>query len=123
MTILEILHSLPNQIKEQISHEYGSIDGFYQMVFKLNATDYNLFITKPIGYENAMRKIQNQIEEIEDKLERLGVIDGSYITSEISNDHGEIVVNQNIKQLDNYLRQSGTNYNTMRKWLSDNYGI
>ena len=93
------------------------------MVFKLNATDYNLFITKPIGYENAMRKIQNQIEEIEDKLERFGVIDGSYITSEISNDHGEIVVNQNIKQLDNYLRQSGTNYNTMRKWLSDNYGI
>lgn len=123
MSGLEILKSLPDTIKGQIAQQYGSIEKFYQLVFSLNATDYNLFMKKSAGYQVAQQQIQNQIEQIEYKLESFGLEDGSYITNEISCDHGEIIVNREIHKLDNYLRQNGSDYNSMRKWLNDNYGI
>ena len=49
--------------------------------------------------------------------------DGSDITNEISSDFGEIIVNKQIKELNKYLAQLGTDFNTMRDWMKKKYDI
>ncbi|MDD3479136.1 MAG: hypothetical protein PHI42_01935 [Paludibacteraceae bacterium] len=123
MNGLEILKSLPATMKGQIAQQYGSIEKFYQLVFSLHATNYNLFMNKPAGYQLNQQQIQIQIEQIEYKLESFGLEDGSDITNEIASDHEEIIVNREIQKLDNDLRKKGSDYDSLRKWLNDKYGI
>lgn len=122
MTGLNYLQSLPEEIKNKIIAEWGSIAIFYKTVFDLNATDYRLAMTKPNGFEQQRATIEKTLFEIEDKLDDFG-IDGRDVTSEISSDHGDIIVNKKIQHLDNYLKQFGTDFETMRKWMKDSYGI
>jgi hypothetical protein len=118
MTGLQELLRLPDDIKEQITNEYGGITDFYKMVFDLYAEEYQVFTTKPTGYQTRLDAIQQQLYNIQDKLDDFG-IDGHGIVTEISSDHGEIIVSRNITQLDQYLQQFGTNFEEMRKWIDD----
>lgn len=119
---LKMLTSLPIDIKKSIVQEFGSIETLYKKVFDLNAEDYGLHMNKPKGYQSRQQAINSELLDIEDKLEELG-LDGRDVTSEISSDHGEIIVNRRVQDLDNYLRQIGTDYETIKAWLKNSYGI
>ena len=49
-------------------------------------------------------------------------LDGHGIMTEISSDHGEIIVNKVVTNLDNYLKQKGTTFEQMREWLKRQIG-
>lgn len=123
MTGLEIIKKLPNDIKGKIITEYGGIEEFYQMVFDLYVKEYRLFIGKPEGYREKLAEIETQINDIEDKLEELGLEDGRTITSNISSDNTEIIANKHVQKLDEYLKANGSDYVTMRAWMKKQYGI
>ena len=119
---LDNLRQLPDDIKNQIIAKYDSIENFYKLVFDLNVRDYKVFIEKKEGFETTRRQIENQVNDIEDWLETLG-LDGRDITSDISSDHGEIIVSKHVAKLDNYLQQYNTDFSTLRKWMKDKFGI
>jgi len=120
MTGLNLLQNLDEAIKSKLVEEYGSLGKFYQLVFDLWAQDYSAHMSK-----NQLRQteIKKSINDLEDKLETFGIIDGSDITNEISSDFGDIIVRKEIQKLDNYLKLHGTDYNTMRAWVQTTYGI
>ena len=113
------LKKLPKDIQDKIVSEFGSIEGLYQKVFDLNAEEYRLTGTK----NPRIDKIRNEIFDIDDKLEEFGITDGSDFTSEIASDFGNIIVSKKISDLNKYLAQFGTDFDTMQKWLKDKYGI
>ena len=122
MSGLNLLNQFPEEIKEKIIAEFGSIQDLYKKIFDLYQRQHSLYKIKPLDNQK-VANIDNEIYDIEEKLEELGVEDGSDITSEISSDFGEIMVNKEINNLDLYLKQRGTDYETMRSWLKDKYGI
>jgi len=116
---LDRLLKLPDNIKTEIENEYGSIQDLYQNIFDLNAEEYRL-----TGSKNPrLNEIQTEIYNIEDKLEEIGLTDGSDITVEISSDFSEIIVNNRITKLNEYLSQYGTDFDAMREWLKNKYNI
>lgn len=119
---IDNLRRLPDEVKGQIAARYGSIEEFYKLLFELNARDYKAFIEKKPGYKAVQQEIETQINDIEEWLEGFGV-DGRDVTSEISSDHGEIIVNKHVTALDNYLKQYNTDFATVRKWLKDKFGV
>jgi hypothetical protein len=119
---LQLLSSLPDDKKNAIANKFGSIDKLYRKIFELNHEDYLLHTKKPNGYKTRQSEIESELFDIEDGLDEIGV-DGHDITTEVSSDHGEIIVSKNINDLDKYLKNFGTDYETMRKWMEDNYGI
>lgn len=114
---LKILKELPEEIETKIIAEFGTIEKFYKMVFDLYAEDYKIFKVKPAGYKERQAQIKSQIYDIEDKLDAMGV-DGHDITTEISNDHTEIIVNRTVTNLDEYLQRFGTNFEEMSVWIN-----
>jgi hypothetical protein len=122
MTGLNFILQLPDEIKNKISTEWGSIGNFYRLVFDLNAQDYKLATQKPNGYEQQRADIEKTLYDIEEKLDEFG-IDGRDVTTEISSDHGEIIVQRHVQNLDHHLRKFGTDFETLRKWMKDKYGI
>ena len=121
MTGLQELLGLPEDIKKQIADEFGSVNEFYKMVFDLYAEEYQVYTKKPNGFQERLNAIQKQLYDIQDKLDDFG-LDGHGIVTEISSDHGEIVVSRNITQLDQYLKQFGTNFEEMKKWINNHLG-
>lgn len=119
MNGLNRLLQLPVEIKGKINKEFGSIQNLYQKVFDLNAEEYTLTGSK----SPRLKQIQQEIYDIEDRLEDFGLTDGSDLTIEISSDFGEIIVNKEISKLNEYLAQFGTDFDTMRKWFKDKYEI
>jgi hypothetical protein len=122
MSGLNFLSQFPEEVKEKIIVEFGSIQNLYKKIFDLYQRQHSLYRIKPIDNQ-AVANIDNEIYEIEEKLEELGVEDGSDITSEISSDFGEIIVKKENNTLDLYFKERGTDYETMRSWLKDEYGI
>jgi hypothetical protein len=118
---LQILHSLPSDKKEKIEKEFGSIEELYKKVFDNYNEDYKLHRTKPSGYQEQQEKIKNALYDIEDKLDEME-LDGHSIITDISSDHGEIIVNKTVKDLDEYLKQYGTTFEKMREWLKKHLG-
>ena len=116
------LHSLPQDTKNAISEKFGSIGQLYKRVFDLENENYRLHISKLVGKEVRQAEIRNELSEIEMDLDEIG-INGDDILLDISNDHGEIILQRKISDLDNYLRKFGTDFETMRKWMKDDYGI
>lgn len=116
---LKRLLSLPENIKQQIDGEYGSIGQLYQNVFNLNQEECQLTGSN----SPRLKQIENELLDIEDKLEEFGVTDGRDITSEIASDFGDIIVNKKIADLNEFLKPLGTDFGTMKKWLQDKYGI
>lgn len=113
------LINLPEGIKKQIIDEYGSLISFYKKIFALNHESYLL-----AGKDNVrVSEIENEIDSIEERLEAFGLEDGSDITVEISSDHGEIIVNKVINDLNDYLADFGTDFVEMQKWLHSQYKI
>ena len=119
---LEYLRSLSQETKEKISSEFGGIENLYKTVFDINKTEHSLYANKPENYKSQLQLAENSLNEIENRLEKIG-LDGRDVTTEIASDFGEIVVSKNINALDNYLKQHGTDYLTMRDWIKENYGI
>ncbi|SDD70745.1 hypothetical protein SAMN05216464_102336 [Mucilaginibacter pineti] len=113
---LKILNSLTDDQKSAITQKFGSIGQLYKKVFDLTNQEYVL------RNSNRQVEIQDQLFDIEDKLDEIG-LDGHYIKSQISSDFGEIIVNKAIKSLDAELKKFGTDYETMRDWMKDKYGI
>ena len=122
MTGLEELKQLPDEIKSKIIVEWGSIENFYKKAFELIALEYKLSMQKPSGYQQRVQTIENEILDIEDKLEEFADGCGDIIV-EIRSDLGDIIIYRNAQKLDSYLTQSGLEYQGIRKWMSDNYGI
>lgn len=118
---LKLLYSLPEDRKAAITQQFGSLEEFYKKVFELYKQDYFLHMNKPDGYKTQQEKIQNDIFDIEDSLDDME-LDGHSIITEISSDHGEIIVNRVVSNLDNYLRQYGTTFEIMREWLKKQIG-
>jgi hypothetical protein len=116
---LETLLNLPAEILEKISEEYGTVFRLYRKIFDLNNEQYKLMGSGSPRLE----EIKNELLDIEDSLEEYGVEDGRDITTEIASDFAEIIVNRRINGLDKYLEQFGTDFNTMRDWLKDKYGL
>lgn len=116
---LDRLLNLPENIKTEIENEYGSVQDLYQKIFDLNAEEYSLTGSN----SPRLSAIQTETYNIEDKLEEFGLTDGSDITTEISSDFGEIIVNKRITKLNDYLSQFGTDFDTMREWLKNKYNI
>ena len=113
------LRKLPKEVQDKILSEFGGIEKLYQNVFDLNAESYRL-----TGSKNPrLDEIQNELFDIEDKLEEFGITDGSDFTSEIASDFGDIIVTKRINDLNKYLAQFGTDFATMQKWMKDKYGI
>tara|TARA_Y100001001_G_C7961319_1_gene292631 strand:- start:315 stop:680 length:366 start_codon:yes stop_codon:yes gene_type:complete len=116
---LKRLLCLPENVKNQIVNAYGSVQNLYQKIFDLNAEEYGLTGSG----SPRLNEIQTEIYHIEDQLEEFGLTDGNDIITEISSDFGEIIVNGHIKELNNYLSQFGTDFDTMRQWLKSKYNI
>jgi len=121
MTGLEFIENYPADIKEKITAEFKSIENLYRTIFELNNQQYNLYKTKPIDKQK-ISEIDNKLFDIEEKLEEFG-IDGRDVTVEVSNDFGELMVKREVSALNSYLKQRGTDYNTMRKWLKDYFNV
>lgn len=119
---LKDLNDLPQEKKDSISEEFGSIGGLYKKVFDLNNEDYKLNKNKPENYKNRQNKIAEELFDIENKLEEMDIC-GDAVVSEISADFGEIIVKKHIENLDKHLRTLGTEYETMRIWMKDNYNL
>lgn len=119
---LSYLLSISEEQKEKINSEFGSIENLYKQVFELSNDEYTLFTSKPIKYQQKIQIIKNKLDDIESKLDEIG-LDGQDITSEISNDHSEIIVERHITILDKELNKFGTDFMTIRQWLKDNYKI
>jgi len=113
------LKRLPKEIQEKIVAEYGTVERLYQKVFDLNSEEYRLTGTK----NPRIGEIHSELYNIEAKLEEFGINDGSIFITEIASDFGEIIVTRKINDLNKYLAQFGTDFETMQKWLKDNYGI
>lgn len=116
---LKQLLELPDDIKQQIVNDFGSIGHLYRKVFDLNQEELKLTGSK----SPRLKEIENELFDIEDMLESYGDIDGRDITSEIASDFGEIVVGKKIADLNEFLQPLGTDFSTMQKWLKDNFGI
>jgi hypothetical protein len=116
---LKQLLDLPDEIKEQIINDFGSVGNLYRKVFDLNQEEYKL------TGNNSPRiaEIQNELYDIEEKLESYGVTDGRDITTDISSDFGDIIVSKRIDDLNRFLQPLGTDFETMQIWLKENYGI
>jgi hypothetical protein len=122
MTGLNYLSQLPESIKSKIVIDFGSLQDLYLKIFDLSKKDYELFIKKPKGFEQVREEIQNLFYDIEDKLDSYE-IDGSELVTEIRSDFTEIIVNKRIQDLNDYLKQFGTDYDTLREILRRDYGI
>ena len=90
MTGIEYLEGFPEEIKEQIITEYGSLIDLYQMIFELNSQQYKLYQVKPLEKQKIFA-IRNKLFDIEDKLEEFGIEDGRDVTTEVSSDFGEFM--------------------------------
>lgn len=116
---LKQLLDLPEEIKEQINNDFGSVGNLYRKVFDLNQEEYKLTGSN----SPRLAEISNELYDIEDKLESYGVSDGRDITSDISSDFGDIIVSKRIADLNRFLEPLGTDFETMQKWLKENYDI
>lgn len=119
MNGLKQLFELPDEIKEQIVSDFGSISRLYQKVFDLNKEESKLTGTD----SPRLDAIAIELFDIEDKLESYGITDGRDITSDIASDYGEIIINKGINDLNKYLEPLGTDFEMMQKWLKENYGV
>ena len=116
---LDQILRLPEEIKEKIKQEFGSEFELYQKVFDLNKEQHQLTGSG----SPRLSDIENELFDIEDKLEEMRIVDGRDITSDIASDYGEILVNKRIDDLNKYLEPLGTDFNKMQQWLKNNYGI
>jgi len=116
---LNRLLKLPDDIQSQIKRDFGSIAELYKKVFDLNKEEHGLILSK----SPRLIEIRNELYDIEEKLESYGILDGSDITSEIASDYGDIIVTKRIADLNKYLIPLGTDFEKMKKWLKDKYGI
>lgn len=116
MSAITILQNLPTDIKSQIDVTYGSWQELYVKIYSLSATNYELFKNKPLNYKFLRTEIENQLYEIENKLDSFN-IDGQSIVTDISGDFTQTIVTSTIINLDNYLAQFGTSFNIMKDQL------
>src|ERR1700740_695794 len=94
---LAVFDYLSQEVKNKIVTEYGSLKELYARIISL---EQQFYISK-----NNM--VKNAIYDIEDKLQELGVPDGTNITIPIEEDFNEIAVGGEIEKLNQHLRSNG----------------
>jgi hypothetical protein len=99
MTGRELLERLPETVKQQIIQTYGSLDQYYEFVFKLYESDRQWFSVKTDEGRQKRQQIQNKLFDLEDELETFGIEDGHAVLTEISSDHGEKVLAGFLKKM------------------------
>ncbi|WP_439900904.1 hypothetical protein [Vibrio cholerae] len=115
---LKDLDRLADNVKVGIIAKYGSLNDLYKTLMNLNHQERLAFIAKD---ENKKIEIQNEVNNIENYIESLGVEDATDITVSISNDYGDIVAKERIDNLNVYLAQFGTDFEAMRDALQKKY--
>ena len=113
MDAITILKNLPQDIRLKIDETYGSWQQLYIRVYVSSANDYFLFKTKPTGYEKMRNEVQNELYNVKDKLDEIG-LDGHSLVTDISSDFTETIVTRTITDLDNYLAQFGPSFEFMK---------
>jgi len=96
---LELLKKLPEKTQQAIISKYGSLESYYQHVYKLYQSDRHWFSNKTQEAKIKRQEIQNQLFDLEDELETFGLIDGHAVLTEISSDHGKEVLDGFLKKL------------------------
>jgi hypothetical protein len=122
MTGFEYLQTLSSEQKEGIERKFENLDNLYQKIIELNSLEYNLTIQKPEGYKEKLQKIENQLYDIENKLDELG-LEGKDVTTEIGCDFSEVIVTKKVQKLDEYLKTKGTDFKTMRDWIYKKFNL
>jgi hypothetical protein len=89
---LELLLRLPDAVKQNIINKYGSLEKYYDFVFNLYKSDYQISQNKSTDSRIQRQKIQTLLYDLEDELEIFGLEDGLMVLSEISADHSETVL-------------------------------
>jgi hypothetical protein len=121
MTGLKFIENYPSDIREKIENVYGSIEDLYQTIFKLIVEDYKSYQMMPRN-EKKIVEVQNHLFDIEEKLDGFG-IEGIDVIAEVRSDYGDILVNREINALNEFLKDLGIEYPTVREWLKDTYNI
>ncbi|MBE8723687.1 hypothetical protein [Flavobacterium hungaricum] len=121
MTGLKFIENYPSDIREKITNKYGNIENLYQTIFKLIVEDYKSYQMMPRN-DQKISKIQNQLFAIEEKLDGFG-IEGIDVIAEVRSDYGDLLVNREINALNEFLKDLGIEYPTVRQWLNDTYNI
>ena len=112
------LKALPEEVRKCLEERYGTLVELYKRIFNLHRDEHRY-----MKDSQRVEVIRKQLDEIADALEECGVQDGQDIVSYVAGDYGELVVSKNVKDLNDYLRPLGTNFDEMQRWLKDTYGI
>jgi hypothetical protein len=123
MNGLEFLKTQPESVKKKIIEKYESLEKFYGLVFLIYEAEHKWVSVKTADGKIKMQKIENKLNELEAELESFGADDGHWILTEISSDHGEMIVRKNIQNLDKYLNQFGLDFETTRKYMKEKHDI
>lgn len=109
---IKSLESLPEQVKDSIGKEFGSLNELYRRIFDINHSERMAHRQRD---QKAISACEQELLDIEDKLEELGAEDGRDITTAIASDYGDLVVKETIDNLNKHLARQGTNFESMRK--------
>ncbi len=112
------LNSLPEEVQKCLVARYGSLVELYKRIFTLHSEDY-----RNMKDDQRVAIIRKHLDDIIDALEDCGVADGQDVVSSVASDFGELIVAKTVKDLNDYLKPLGTNFEEMRRWLKDTYGI
>jgi len=105
---LNMLRCLSMEKTTMIDDEFGSLENLYKKIFELHEEDFKLYKSKTYGYLARLEQIRNDLYEIEDRLNEMG-IDGFNIVSTISNDQEELMLSKKVLNLDSIERVPGSN--------------
>ena len=111
---IESLRNLPEQVKDRIGEEYGSLNDLYRHIFNIN---HNERMAHRQSDQEAISRYEQELLDIEDRLEELGAEDGRDITTASASDYGDIIVKETIDNLNDHLARQGTDFESMRKYL------
>lgn len=106
------LHSLPENVKQQIIKRYKSLEEFYFQVFYNRHQHYIAYKAKNSAL---IDQLDEELHDIEDELEELGVYDGHAITTEISSDFSENVAKEFATKV---LGEAGASEDEVRKFIT-----
>ncbi|WP_422102503.1 hypothetical protein [Vreelandella sp.] len=111
---IESLGNLPEQVKDRIGKEFGSLNDLYRRIFNINHSEHMAHRQRD---QKAISAYEQELLDIEDKLEELGAEDGRDITTAIASDYGDLVVKETIEKLNEHLARQGTDFESMREYL------
>ena len=81
-----IMQIIPESVKQKISEKYGSVEAYYNMLYKIGAQYYSAFKTHD---DQLKSNIENQRLDLAEELESFGLEDGLDVIDSIWGDFDE----------------------------------